>query len=67
MTYFPAQARPRPAVLTAAALASMRATIQRDILWNQPIFRAPRLPSPRLALEPLPFRATRITQRSGRA
>jgi len=34
-----------------------------DILWNQPVFKAPALANPRVALDPLPFTATRVTQR----
>ncbi|MDI1320376.1 MAG: hypothetical protein PSW75_09325 [bacterium] len=42
----------------------MRQAIPRDILWNQPVFKAPALPNPRVALDPLPFTAVRVTQRS---
>lgn len=46
---------------------TVRPTLQRDILWNQPVFQAPTLPNPRLATEPMPFRAQRITQRRAHA
>ncbi len=36
----------------------------RDILWNQPVFKAPVLANPRIALDPLPFTVNRTTQRS---
>jgi hypothetical protein len=42
----------------------VRQAIIRDILWNQPVFKAPLLPNPRIAFDPLPFTATRVTQRS---
>jgi hypothetical protein len=44
-------------------LAGVRQKFARDILWNQPVFKAPALPIPNVALEPLPLRATRITRR----
>jgi hypothetical protein len=42
----------------------MRQTLNRDIMWNRPLFKAPALPNPTIVLEPLPFTAARITQRS---
>ncbi len=47
----------------AAQPGDVRQTLPRDILWNQPVFKAPALPVPNVALEPLPLRATRITRR----
>ncbi len=35
---------------------------ERDILWGQPVFRAPELPNPRIIHDPLPFTAVRLTQ-----
>jgi hypothetical protein len=66
MTYFPhnhlhPQRSAHPAV---RAFAAVRQTLNRDIMWNRPLFRAPALPNPTIALEPLPFTAARITQRS---
>jgi hypothetical protein len=64
MTYFPHNPLKRPVAGTAASLASVRPAIIRDILWNQPVFKAPALPNPRIAFDPLPFTAARVTQRS---
>jgi hypothetical protein len=63
MTYFPHNSLKRRAATSAAALAPVRPVISHDILWNQPVFKAPALPNPRIALDPLPFTATRLTQR----
>ena len=63
MTYFPHNRLKRPTTPPGASLGSVRQAIIRDILWNQPVFKAPVLPNPRVALDPLPFTATRITQR----
>jgi len=63
MTYFPHNPLKRPAAPVAGSLGSVRQAIIRDILWNQPVFKAPVLPIPNIALEPLPLRATRITRR----
>lgn len=61
MTYFPHNPHTRPTPLPASPLSAMRQRLTRDILWNQPVFKAPVLPSPRVALDPLPFTATRLT------
>jgi hypothetical protein len=42
----------------------VRQNFNRDILWDQPVFKAPTLANPRIVLDPLPFTATRITQRA---
>jgi hypothetical protein len=63
MTYFPQTPTKRLAALPAVTSASGRPVISRDILWNQPIFKAPGLPNPRVALDPLPFTSTRIARR----
>jgi len=63
MTYFPHNPLKRPAAPAAGSLGSVRQAIIRDILWNQPVFKAPLLPNPRIAFDPLPFTATRVTQR----
>ncbi|AOS44818.1 hypothetical protein Verru16b_01887 [Lacunisphaera limnophila] len=66
MNYFPhqhLQPSARPAV---RALASVRQALNRDILWNRPVFKAPALANPRIAFDPLPFTATRLTQLSAR-
>ena len=66
MTYFPYNPRKRPATTPAVPHATVRPGIMRDILWNQPVFKAPVLANPRVALDPLPFTATRITLRTPR-
>lgn len=62
MTFFPHNPLLRPAAAKAASPVSVRPALKRDILWNQPVFKAPLLPNPRISLDPLPFTATRITQ-----
>ena len=64
MTYFPHNTLKRLATAPVASLAPVRPAIMRDILWNQPVFKAPALPNPRVVPDPLPFTATRITRRS---
>jgi hypothetical protein len=64
MTYFPHNSLKRSPAQMAAPVAIVRPAIMRDILWNQPVFKAPTLPIPRLAPEPLPFTAARVTRRS---
>jgi len=56
MTYFPRASRPR-------APGTAKTGVLRDVLWGRPVFKAPHLPSPRAAFDPLPFTATRITRR----
>ncbi len=64
MTYFPHPQLARAASPAAKAFAAVRQSFNRDILWDQPVFKAPALINPRVALDPLPFTAARITQRS---
>ena len=67
MTYFPHQpARDSAPTSTPAAIAP-RAGRHRDVLWNQPVFKAPTLANPRAALDMLPFTTTRLARRSIRA
>ncbi len=63
MTYLPHNPLQRPAATSATAFAPVRSAIIRDILWNRPVFKAPALTNPRIAFDPLPFTATRITRR----
>ncbi len=63
MTYFPHNSRKRAVAIPAAPFAPVRPAINRDILWNQPVFKAPALPNPRVVPDPLPFTAARITLR----
>lgn len=62
MNYFPHNHLQRSALPAARVLASVRQALNRDILWNRPVFKAPALSNPRVVLEPLPFIATRLTQ-----
>jgi hypothetical protein len=45
------------------SLGSVRPKRLRDILWGQPLFKAPALPIPPLPSEPQPFNPPRVTQR----
>ena len=63
MTYFPHNHLARSAHPAVRAFAAVRQTLNRDILWNQPVFKAPAL-NPCVVVEPLPFTAVRVTQRS---
>ena len=67
MTYFPHATLKRPAALPGRSFGTVRPAGMRDILWNQPIFKAPVLANPRVALDPLPFTANRITRRPPQA
>jgi hypothetical protein len=62
MTFFPQNPHQRPASAPAAVLAPIRPAQMHDILWNRPVFRAPALSNPRIAPDPLPFTANRLTQ-----
>jgi len=63
MTYFPHNPVKRPAASPAAAFVPVRQAFIRDILWGQHLFKAPMLPNPRVALDPLPV-PVRISSRS---
>jgi len=63
MTYFPHNPHKRSAASLAATFVPVRQAIMRDILWNQPVFKAPALPIPRVILDPLPFASARIAMR----
>ncbi len=52
MTYFPHNPLKRLAATPAAVLAPVRPAANCDILWNRPVFKAPTLPNPRVALDP---------------
>ena len=64
MNYFPHNPFKRSASLAVPSLGSVRPKRLSDVLWGQPLFRAPALPIPRIPADPMPFTATRITQRS---
>lgn len=59
MNYFPPTSLKRHPFPAVKSLIPVRQTLTRDILWNQHVFRAPALPNPRVAAEPLPFLAAR--------
>jgi hypothetical protein len=59
MTFFPHNPLRRTAASAANPPAPVRQRLTRDILWNQPVFKAPALANPRIALDPLPFLANR--------
>lgn len=63
MTYYPHNPVKRSASPAAHAFAAVRQNLNRDILWGQPVFKAPVLPNPRVAFDPLPFTTARITRR----
>jgi hypothetical protein len=63
MNYFPHNPL-KHAASAANALAAVRQSLSRDILWNKPVFKAPGLPNPAIALDPLPLPATRLFRRS---
>jgi hypothetical protein len=63
MNYFPHNPFKRSASPAEASLGSVRPKRLRDVLWGQPLFKAPALPIPRIPEEPMPFTALRITQK----
>jgi len=64
MTHFPHNGRLQRATPTPAPSTSAKSGLMRDVLWGRPLFKAPSLPNPRVAFDPLPFTAQRVTQRS---
>ena len=63
MNYFPHNSPKRRSASPAGVFAPVRQAILRDILWGQPLFKAPALPTPRISIEPLPFAVARVVQR----
>lgn len=61
MTHFPRNSAPRPAAKPPRPAA--KPGLLRDLMWGRPVFKAPALPNPRVAFDPLPFTATRATHR----
>lgn len=66
MTYFPHNSFKCSAPSAAQTFATVRQNLNRDILWGQPVFKAPVLPNPRAAFDSLPFTTARITRRRPR-
>jgi hypothetical protein len=64
MIYFPHNPLRHATKVTQLLAAVRQAASNRDILWNRPLFKAPALPNPRIAVDPLPFTAARVTQRT---
>lgn len=64
MTYFAHNYLERSASPAVRAFAAVRQNIHRDLVWNRHVFKAPALASPHIAIDPLPFKAVRVTQRS---
>ncbi|WP_438479650.1 hypothetical protein [Oleiharenicola lentus] len=64
MTHFPANPRKRPMAVIASALAPIRDALNRDIVWNRPLFKAPDVLNANFRPDPLPFMAQRVTERS---
>lgn len=62
MTHFPHKVRQPRLVPLSGIHASVPSAPMRDILWGRPLFKAPSLPNPRVAFEPLPFLAQRFTR-----
>ncbi len=63
MNYFPHNHLKRSAHPAAKAFATVRQALTRDVVWNRPLFKAPAMVEPNVTPEPLPFMATRLTQR----
>ena len=63
MNHFPHNPFKRSEASPAGSLGSVRQTIIRDILWGKPLFKAPFLPSPRVAVDPLPVKAAPLAKR----
>jgi hypothetical protein len=67
MTHFPTNSRKRPLAALAAAIAPIRDAMTRDVLWNRPLFKAPRVLNENFRPDPLPFMANRVTERHPRS
>lgn len=63
MTHFPHHPSLRPAATPPGMRKPAAPAMMRDVLWGRPMFKAPSLPNPRIAFDPLPFTATRLTHR----
>ncbi len=61
MTHFPHNPIRRRLSALADGTAPARPAVSRDVLWGRPLFKAPSLPNPRIAFDPLPFTAARVT------
>ncbi|HWA25890.1 MAG TPA: hypothetical protein VG734_09525 [Lacunisphaera sp.] len=63
MNYFPHHPLKRSASPAVRAFAAVRQAFTRDVLWNQHVFKAPKLADPQVEIDPLPFMAARFTSR----
>ena len=61
MTHFPHHSRQRR--LSPPQGAAPVSPLTRDVLWGRPLFKAPALPNPRVAFDPLPFTVQRVPAR----
>lgn len=67
MNYFPHNPFKRAASPALPSLGSVRQKRLRDVLWGQPLFKAPALPIPPVPSDSLPFAATRFTPRAAQS
>jgi hypothetical protein len=67
MNYFPHNPFKRSASPARPSFGSVRPKLMRDVLWGQPLFKAPALPIPSLPEEPMPFTALRFTQKTAQS
>ena len=66
MNHFPHNPTKRAAASAVSSLGSVRPKRLRDVLWGQPLFKAPALPIPHLPSEPMPLIPVRVTRRPAR-
>lgn len=59
MNHFQHPSPQQAALSVVKSLIPVRQTLNRDILWNQPLFKAPALPNPHIVFDALPFTVTR--------
>lgn len=59
MNHFTHPPSKRSALAAWKSLVAVRQTLQGDIQWNRPLFKAPALPNPQIVFDPLPFTVNR--------
>jgi hypothetical protein len=57
----------RSASSAVPSLGSVRPKRLRDVLWGQPLFKAPALPIPQIPEEPMPFMGSRFSQKAAQS